>query len=130
MANVRPLAYGRSAMRCGRCGAHADLEDNFCRYCGATLRAQRLPIKRERTTVPSVWRRAAPAVVQGAAMLAVGVAAEWLLRSAARRALSLPRLGRRPAKGETLPTVRKELPPAEGVAVSEMIIMKRVTLRR
>lgn len=118
-------------MRCSVCGAHAAVDDNFCRRCGAGLRARRLPVRRT-PLAPSLWQRAAPALVQGAVMLALGVAAEWLLRSAARQALRAPA---RPVRSlverrRALVDARQEALPPGGVAVSETLILRRVTLRR
>lgn len=118
------------AMRCAICGAYAAIDDNFCRRCGAGLRNRRLPARRS-VLAPALWRRAAPALAQGAAMLALGVAAEWLLRSAAKRALGLSaRPARTLERRRALPARREELLPAGGVAMSETLILRRVTLRR
>ncbi|HEU4759897.1 MAG TPA: zinc ribbon domain-containing protein [Dehalococcoidia bacterium] len=114
-------------MRCPKCGAYGALDDNFCRRCGATTRNSRLPVQR-RGQPPVVWRRAAPAVVRGAALVAAGVAAEWLLRTAARRALGLALPPAHP-KGRALVTRRRSQPDG-GVAVSETVVMRRVIVRR
>ena len=120
----------RETVRCAGCGASFEWDDNFCRRCGWALRSSRLPVKGAVLT-PAVWRRAAPAVVQGVAMVALGLAAETLLRTAASRAWRLPAL-LRPArsKGRALPVRRGEISSVGSVAVSETVVMRRVTLRR
>lgn len=119
-------------MRCLICGAEGALRDNFCRRCGAAQRNSRLPVKRT-AGPPVLWRRAAPALVQGAALIAVGVAAEWLLRSAAKGALRLPLLAWRrpqPPKSKAVALRRKDSLPGGGLAISETVIMRRLILRR
>ena len=119
-------------MRCSVCGAPGALEDNFCRRCGAAQRTPRLPVRRT-PSLPAPWRKAAPAVAQSAALVVAGVAAEWLLSRAAKRAIRLPlELLTEPArpKGKAL-ALRKGLPASEGgIAISEMVVMRRIILRR
>lgn len=51
----------------------------------------RLPVKQEPARLPvPLWQQAAPVVIRGAALVAAGVIGEWLLRSATRKAVSLP----------------------------------------
>ncbi len=114
-------------MRCPKCGAYGALNDNFCRRCGTATRDSRLPVKRT-AQPPVVWRRAAPAVVRGAALIAVGVAAEWLLRMAARGALGLAISPARPKSRAVVPRQRSQ--PDVAVAVSETVVMRRITVRR
>jgi hypothetical protein len=89
-----------------------------------------LPVRRTAST-PALWQQAAPVVVRGAALVAVGFIGEWLIRSAARRALNgTPPSGKNPRKRQSLVT-RNETP-AEGIiAVSETVVMtRRVVVRR
>ncbi len=117
-------------MRCPRCGAYGAPDDNFCRRCGALARNWRLPVKRN-VQPPAVWRRAAPALVQGAALIAAGVAVEWLLRRAARGALGLAPAKSRPARAGSRALALRRGPPPDGVmAVSETVVMRRVIVRR
>jgi len=116
-------------MKCPRCSSDASWDDNFCRRCGWALKSSRLPVRRT-VLPPTVWRQAAPAVAQTVAMVALGVAAEMLLRSGTRWAWRLPSaLVPGAAKSKALAR-RDELLPAGGVAVSETLIMRRLTLRR
>ncbi len=111
-------------MNCTVCGAHVPAGAAACLACGASVR---LPVPRRRASAPAVWRQAAPIVARGAALVALGVLSEWLLRSAAKRALSLPFGGRR-RKRTAL--ARRQRQPASGVvAVSETIIARRVVYR-
>ena len=118
-------------MRCSICGAYGALEDNICPRCGAARGSSRLPVKR--TTAPLVpWQRAAPVLAQGAAMIAAGVAAEWLLRSVARSVLRPPLTEKQPSrpKGKALVPRQEEPLPEGSIAVSETVVMRRVILRR
>ena len=117
-------------MRCPRCGAYGALDDNFCRRCGAATRNSRLPVKHS-AQPPVVWRRAAPAVVRGAALIAAGVAVEWLLRMATRRALGSALSSARAARPKSRAlAARQHSQPDGGVAVSETVVMRRVIIRR
>ena len=117
-------------MRCPRCGAYGALEDNFCRRCGAARRNSRLPVRRS-AQPPVVWRRAAPAVVRGAALIAAGVAAEWLLRTATRRALGLALPDARAARPKSRALApRQRSQPDGAMAVSETVVIRRLLVRR
>lgn len=51
----------------------------------------RLPVKQEPAHLPApLWQQAAPVVLRGAALVAAGVIGEWLVRSATRKAVSMP----------------------------------------
>ncbi len=95
------------------------------------VRKAGLPVKREPVPPPAIWRQAAPAVARGAALVAAGLVGEWLLRSAARRALSVPFQSRQPPRKSNAPA-----PPEAGrtapreIAISETIITRRVVFRR
>jgi hypothetical protein len=76
-----------------------------------------------------------PVVAQGAALFALGAAAQVLLRMAGRRAIHLPAslIRRRPAKKKTnrLPAKREEeTQPEASYAVQETLLLRRTTLRR
>ena len=126
-------------MRCTVCGAYGSLDDTFCRRCGTALRNSRLPAGRHglparRTAAPLVlWRQAAPVLAQGAALVAAGVVAEWLVRSLAKSAFRLPlsMLGSpKRSKSKALALKRKSSLSEGGVAISETVVMRRVILRR
>src|SRR3990172_3020054 len=76
-------------MDCWACGTQVSAGDNYCRECGASLRAQTLPaLLPERRVVQ--WPNAAvPAVlVGGMTALALGQAGQWVLRKAAGKLVS------------------------------------------
>ncbi len=72
-------------MRCAHCGIRVDLEDNFCRQCGAVLNSHRLPTVVSRSLLPLPWTLAKGRVLQGVAALAVGTAVELMRREVVRR---------------------------------------------
>ncbi len=115
-------------MKCPSCGSHGPFEDGFCNVCGLEQPASRLPVKSEARPLPAVWRQAAPVLARGAALVAVGIAAEWLLRSGTKRALSLPFSGKKTSKKRAV--ARNEDGPGEIVAISETVVTRRVVFRR
>ena len=115
-------------MRCEKCDNYSSRSDSYCRRCGAEMRNTRLPVKRP-PAYPTVWSRAAPVLARGAALVALGVAAEVVLSSLARGALRLPTL-RRPAKTRAIATRRNGELPAGSYTVSETVVMRRFIFRR
>jgi hypothetical protein len=122
-------------MRCENCGGYSPRADSYCRRCGAELRPEgrpsvrnlRLPVKRE-STLPTRWQRAAPVLARGLALVALGVAAELALSAVAKGAFSLPSLGR---SGRSKALAARGGDPAEGsLAISETVILRRLTFRR
>ena len=88
-----------------------------------------LPVKREPSPPPAVWRQAAPVVARGAALVVAGVVGEWLLRSATKRALALPfERGKKRRQQKAL--ARREAEPTGVISVSETVIVQRVVVRR
>jgi hypothetical protein len=93
-------------------------------------RNQLLPVRRT-VQPPALWQEAAPVVARGAALVAVGLIGEWLLRSVARNAFSPPRNSRGKAQRSTA-LVRhddEETPPGS-ITISETLIMKRKVIVR
>lgn len=116
-------------MKCPSCGSHGPFEDGFCNVCGLEQPATRLPMKADAPPLPALWRQAAPVLARGAALVAAGIAAEWLLRSTTKRAVRFPFSRRKtPAKRRSL-TARNS-PLSEVVAISETIVSRRVIFRR
>ncbi|HEU5319490.1 MAG TPA: hypothetical protein VFX28_01720 [Methylomirabilota bacterium] len=76
---------------------------------------------------PTVWRRAAPVLARGVALVALGVAAELALNTIAKGAMRLPALGG--AKAKPLPVKRKDSLP-DGTYVSETVVLRRLIFRR
>ncbi len=120
-------------MRCEKCDNYSSRSDSYCRRCGAQMqsppgRNTRLPVKRT-PTYPTVWSQAAPVLARGAALVALGVAAEVVLNTLAKGALRLPTL-RRPAKTKAIATRRNGELPAGSHTVSETVVMRRFIFRR
>ena len=87
----------------------------------------RLPVKREPTSPPApLWQQAAPVVIRGAALIAAGVLGEWLLRSAAKKAISVPFA----SKKTSAVAERTDSPKAAIWAYSETVVMRRTVIRQ
>lgn len=87
----------------------------------------RLPVKREPVPPPApLWQQAAPVVIRGAALVAAGVIGEWLLRSATKKAASIPFSARR---SRAVVKAEEAARPAI-VAFSETVIVRRTIVRQ
>ena len=122
-------------MRCSNCGNLCSLDDNFCRKCGASLRNVRVPAARNGSQLPVAWQSAMPVVARGAAVFALGAAAQMLLRMLGRRAVQVPAslVKRQPAKKKAsrLPVRKEEEEQPEGsYALQETLFLRRIILRR
>lgn len=88
-----------------------------------------LPVRR--TVQPAaLWQGAAPVVARGAALVAVGLIGEWLLRSVARNAFNPPRNGGGRARRSTAPARRDDEESPGSITISETLIMKRKVIVR
>jgi hypothetical protein len=86
-----------------------------------------LPVKREPSPPPApLWQQAAPVVVRGVALVAAGVIGEWLLRSATKKAVSMPLQAVK--KGRTVAKPEPSEPAI--VAYSETVVVQRTIVRR
>ncbi len=90
-----------------------------------------LPVRREPSQPPApLWVQAAPAVVRGAALVAVGVVGQWALRAAAKKAITMPFQAAKSGR-KTKAVAAAEDEPGRIIAVSETIVMRRrVIVRR
>ncbi len=114
-------------MTCSACGAKTTIEDDSCTVCGADQSRYRFPAKREQPQPPALWQQAAPVVVRGAALVAAGFIGEWLLRSAAKKAITAP--FSRVSKEKRAVTKRTDS--LDGtISISETVVMRRVIVRR
>jgi hypothetical protein len=89
------------------------------------------PPARRPDITPTLWQDAAPLVARGAALVALSLVGEWLLRAATKRALTAPANSRKKASKNTavVPKPEDELP--EGtIAISETYFMRRIIIRR
>ena len=120
-------------LHCPLCSAAYDDGDNFCRRCGASLDGSRLPAVRDSYDVVP-WQSPVPALVRGAAVVAVGTLAEMLVRRLVGRALR-PGRARLPVKraaeeSASAPVEPNDSLPADTQLVSETLLLRRVRLRR
>ena len=111
-------------MICTACNISAEFEDGFCSACGVEQPSSYLPVKRQPASLPAIWREAAPVFVRGAALVAAGIAAEFLLRSMARGAIS-PTARKKPVTAVATTTTL-----LEEVTVSHTVITRRLFVRR
>jgi hypothetical protein len=112
---------------CARCDAPYEADDNYCRRCGAGLRAG-LPATREgETFATTVWEPRVPsAVVKGAAAVAAGA----LARVALRTLLNLAFHPKPKAAGGDAAGPVADPPLPDGVRfISETLIVRRVRVR-
>ena len=115
-------------MQCTACKGFDSIEAGFCRNCGVEQPWSRLPVKAEPVASPVRWEQAAPALARGAALVAAGLAAEWLLRYAARYARSS---GKAPGRGKKALVAGKARPlSADALTVTETVILQRRTVTR
>ncbi|HZP25908.1 MAG TPA: hypothetical protein VFB90_02575 [Dehalococcoidia bacterium] len=113
-------------MHCSRCETEYTMEDNYCRQCGASLRIQRLPVRREEN-LPERWQSGPPAIVKGATAVAAGAVGQWALKALVRHLIS----SRAKPSGKSLVSGKKQrqLPEAE-YALTETVMLRKVTVRR
>jgi len=116
-------------MICSSCHSYSPFEDGFCRNCGIEQPFSRLPVTQQSPPLPVLWRRAMPVIARGAALVVAGVAAEWLMRSAARRAVSPAPQKKRPRKSRAV-AERPRDTAGEIIAFSETIVSRRIIVRR
>jgi hypothetical protein len=89
------------------------------------------PPARRPSMTPTLWQEAAPVVARGAALVALSLIGEWLLRAATKRALNAPSNGRKRAHKTTAVVPKPEEELAEGtIVVSETFFMRRIIVRR
>ncbi len=118
---------------CGRCATAYDAEDNFCRQCGLSLHDPPLPVVRDESSLPTVWRPPLPApVVRVAAFLVASRVAELAVRGLAGRVFRFGPKSKQSADepATTLATNGNALPPEETEMVSETVFMRRIRFRR
>ncbi len=132
--NCRTVNEPRSPLEpvaCGRCEAVCEIEDNFCRKCGLSLRvSENLPSVRS-SSLPVIRQPSVPAiVVRGAAFVAAGKIAEIIarrmVRSVFQRGNGSKNLPATVKQGEVVP--RDEM--AETTVISETLLTRRIHLRR
>ncbi len=132
--NCRTVHEPRSPLEpavCGRCDAVYEIDDNFCRNCGLSLRVSgNLPSVRS-NFLPAIRQPSVPAVVaRGAAFVAAGKLAEIIarrmVRSVFQRGNGSKNLPATAKQGEVVP--RDEIP--ETTVISETLLTRRIHFRR
>jgi hypothetical protein len=113
---------------CKACGIGMDVDDNFCRRCGATADASALPAVR-RQALPAVWRPAVTPAMKGAAVMAAGTVGQFLLRRAVNGIISGGSSGRPRTFRIGRPKERDGLAD-EAQIITETVMMRRVRIRR
>lgn len=100
-------------MHCPSCSTPVEISDNYCRQCGVSLRASRLPaLVPERRVARSLAPSVPTLVRRGVAALIVGKAVQWAARQIVRKALGVASgkaqsgtIVQRSASAETAPAV-------------------------
>ena len=127
---------------CPDCGAEYAPEDNYCRQCGMYVAALRtLPVTAPpaatavatvRAGLPAPVKKAATAIAVGTALqVGVGLAGKYMARQAAKQALGAVKPGRREHKAaDVVPAAASETRTDEAASISEMLLIRRVWLRR
>ena len=105
---------------CYSCGLPLDTDDNFCRRCGASLRAS-VPAVRG-AIAPAVWRPNVPPVVKGAAVMAAGTIGQYVFRRVVSGLLN--------GNGRSRAGGRLRVPSRDGMVDEAQIITETVMLRR
>ena len=132
--NCRTVNEPRSLLdpvACGRCEAVCEVDDNFCRKCGLSLRvSESLPSVRS-SSLPIIRQPSVPAVVvRGAAFVAAGKIAEIIarrmVRSVFQRSNGSKNLPATAKQGEVVP--RDDM--AETTVISETLLTRRIHFRR
>ncbi len=90
-----------------------------------------LPVRRAPSQPPApLWQQAATEVVLGAALVAAGVVAQWALRSAAKKAITMPFQAAKNGR-KTKAVATAEDRPGRNIPVSETYVLRRrVIVRR
>ena len=117
---------------CGRCATTYDAEDNFCRQCGLSLRDDPLPVPNE-SNMPTIWQPPLPvAVVKGAAFVAAGTIAEFLLRRIVGRAFrATTQHTQSPVPSQPASVEQRNGSQDEAThVVSETLLMRTIRFRR
>ncbi|MFQ5879187.1 MAG: zinc-ribbon domain-containing protein [Dehalococcoidia bacterium] len=119
-------------MFCPNCEIAVDVDDSFCRRCGAPLSGAGLPVPATSAHPPVPWRNMALVLMQGAAALAVSTLAEMAVRAVVKRALRWPLSLGRPSAAERVAELSTEeyFVPIETHTESQTVLVRRVRIRQ
>jgi len=112
------------ASDCYSCGLPLATDDNFCRRCGSSMRAQVPAVRPEMT--PAVWRPNIPPVVKGAAVMAAGTIGQYVFRRVVTGLLNAG--ARKPRRFVGWP--RGDGMVDEAQIITETVMLRRVRVRR
>lgn len=108
-------------MRCATCDILLDVEDNYCRNCGAAVQVASVPAVRPGPQPPALFRSTAAPLATGAAAVAATAILRWAVGQAVRSLLADDRSRREAPKGRGLirrePVVNAGRSPKETVEV-------------
>jgi hypothetical protein len=116
-------------LRCARCTAPRETNDNFCRRCGHQFTVNLPVVQNLGLTERQTQRGLPPSIVGSVALLALGTGAEWLARRLASTAV---RSATKAVLGRNLPanTRKSALTTPKDVTVDEVLYIRKVQLRR
>jgi hypothetical protein len=112
---------------CASCQASVELDDNYCRRCGASTERS-LPVVRSNMST-TVWQPAVSPVVKGAAVMAAGTVGQFLFRRAVTSLLG----GGRSRKAGAITVKRPRGNDGmvdEAQIITETVMLRRVRVRR
>jgi hypothetical protein len=109
---------------CPECRAMLEIDDNFCRRCGATVGA-RLPAVRGQLS-PAIWQPQVPRIVKGAAVMAAGTVGQYLMRRVITNVLS----GGKQRPRRSIRVKENDGMLDEAQIITETVMMRRVRIRR
>jgi hypothetical protein len=110
---------------CPECASILDVDDNFCRRCGASISARHLPSVRG-PVAATIWQPRVPRVMKGAAVMAAGTVGQYIVRRLVRNVIgggnarASRALRRRPDDGMI----------DDAQIITETVMMRRVRIRR
>lgn len=110
---------------CPDCESSVDVDDNFCRRCGAAVTAARLPAVRPQMAA-TIWQPRVPRVVKGAAVMAAGTVGQYLVRRAITNVLT----GGRARPSRAIRARQDDGMVDEAQIITETVMMRRVRIRR
>jgi hypothetical protein len=113
------------AVTCSSCDAQIDLDDNYCRKCGAPMNRD-LPAVRVTSSIAR-WQPDVTPVVRGAAVMAAGAMGQFVFRRIVGNMLR--GTGRKPRAAQRRAGADDGLAD-EAHIITEMVMTRRVRLRR
>lgn len=108
-------------MRCDRCDILLDVDDNYCRRCGAPVQIVQPPAVRQ-AQPPALFRSTAAPLVTGAATVAAAALLRWALVRVARGLLAVDASRRSaPFAGRSVARREPSHPPSQAGAPKQVV---------